>query len=131
METSLFLAKLIAPILLLIGLGILINRDWYRGMAREFLASKALVYLAGLLALASGLAILLVHNRWEAGWPIIVTLFGWLMLIGGVARIVLPDRTEALRQRIVESETTWPIAGGIYLVLGLLLGYFGYVAQGS
>ncbi len=64
MQTSLYLAKLIGPTLLVIGIGMLINRDGYRDMAREFLGSRALIYLAGILAFVPGLAMVLAHNVW-------------------------------------------------------------------
>lgn len=42
MQTSIFLAQLIGPGFLVIGLGMLLNRDGYRAMAQEFLKSRAL-----------------------------------------------------------------------------------------
>ena len=54
MSNSIFLAKLIGPTLLVIGLGMVINGAAYRTMAEEFLRSRALIYIAGLLALRAG-----------------------------------------------------------------------------
>ncbi len=51
----------------------LINRDGYRDMAREFLGSRALIYLAGILAFVPGLAMVLAHNVWVADWRIVIT----------------------------------------------------------
>ena len=62
MQTSAFLAQLIGPLLLVMGVAMVANADSYRSMAREFLASRALIYIAGLLAFVPGLAIVLVHT---------------------------------------------------------------------
>ena len=62
METSLFLARLIGPIFIIIGIGLLLNRDMYRTAAEEVFKSRALFYVFGALALAGGLAIVLNHN---------------------------------------------------------------------
>ena len=78
MQTSLFLAKLLGPVLFVTGIGLLANRAGYQAMAKEFLKSRALIYLAGLLALIPGIALVLVHNVWAADWRVLITLFGWL-----------------------------------------------------
>ena len=45
MQTSLFLAKLLGPPLLIVGIGILINRAYYLAMTRQFVGSAPLMYL--------------------------------------------------------------------------------------
>ena len=66
MQTSLFLARLIGPTLLIIGISILLNREAFRTMAGEFIASRALIYVAGVLAFMPALALVLAHNIWVA-----------------------------------------------------------------
>ena len=77
METSIFLARLLGPSMLVVVAGLIVNRTNYRALVHEFLDSPALIYLAGLLALVAGLAIVLTHNVWVMGWPVIITIFGW------------------------------------------------------
>ena len=48
MKTSIFLAKLIGPFFLGVGLGILFNRDAVRAVLDEFIRNRALMFLAGL-----------------------------------------------------------------------------------
>ena len=128
MQTSRFLARLLGPTLLVIGLGMLANREGYRAMAREFLQSRALIYLAGLLALVPGLAIVLVHNVWAFDWRLIITIFGWLAVIGGVLRLLAPQRVTAIGETLLASQTYMLIAGVVVLALGGLLAFFGYLA---
>ena len=59
MDTSIFLARLLGPSMLVIGLGLLLNRATYRDLSLEVLDNPALIYLAGLIALVAGLAIVL------------------------------------------------------------------------
>ena len=54
METSIFLARLLGPTMLVIGLGLLVNRATYRALSLEILDSPALIYLAGLIAFVVG-----------------------------------------------------------------------------
>jgi hypothetical protein len=43
MQTSVFLAKLIGPIFLAVGAGLIVNAAVYKKLAEEFLASHALI----------------------------------------------------------------------------------------
>ena len=54
MPTSIFLAKLMGPILALAGLAMLINRKELEALAQEFLRSRALFFLLGLVDFAIG-----------------------------------------------------------------------------
>lgn len=128
MQTSVFIARLLGPILLAIGIGLVVDRRGYRGMAQEFLASRALIYLAGLIALTAGLAIVLVHNVWVLGWPVIITVFGWLAVIGGVIRIVLPGRAAAIGARVLDSRRGIIAAGAAYTAIGAVLTAIGFLA---
>jgi hypothetical protein len=126
MQASLYLAKLIGPTLLVIGIGMLLNRDGYRDMAREFLGSRALIYIAGLLAFIPGLAMVLAHNVWAADWRIIITILGWLALIGGAFRIVFPQEVTRIGTRMIAKPNTMLIGGVVTLALGAILSFYGY-----
>ena len=127
MPISLYLARLIGPIFLAIGAGALANARVYKALADEFLRSRALIYLSGLLTLAAGLAIVLAHNLWIADWRVIITILGWLAVIGGVIRIVAPQRIEAIGRRILRHPQALTVSGAVTLVLGGTLSFFGYV----
>src|ERR1700710_2435858 len=90
MQTSVFLARLIGPVMLVVGLAVFANQRAFRDMAEEFLASPALLFLSGLLIMPTGLAIVLTHNIWAADWRVLITLFGWLNAIGGAVRLLAP-----------------------------------------
>jgi hypothetical protein len=128
MQTSRFLAQLIGPTLLVIGLGMLANREGYRAMAREFLQSRALIYLAGLFALVPGLAIVLVHNVWALDWRLMITIFGWLAVVGGVFRLLAPQHVTALGESMIARSSSMLAGGIVVVVLGAILGFHGYLA---
>src|ERR1700737_886045 len=90
MSTSVFIARLIGPVMLVIGLAVLANQSAFRDMAEEFLASRALIFLSGLLIMPVGLAIVLTHNIWAADGRVMITLFGWLNALGGAAPVFAP-----------------------------------------
>jgi hypothetical protein len=128
METSLFLAKLIGPILLTLSAAVLINQVNMREMATDFLKHRGLIFLAGILTLTTGLAIVLTHNVWVAGWPVIITIFGWLSVIGGIFRIVFPDSVKSIGQSMLEKQTLFTVSGVVQGLIGAWLCYVGYMA---
>ena len=128
MQTSIFLARLIGPVLLAAAFGMLLNEKAYRAMAKEALGSYALIYLTGILGLAAGLAIVLTHNVWVMDWRVIVTLFGWLAVAGGVLRILAPDRMREIGKNLVKNDNTRIVSALVTLAIGAVLSFYGYTA---
>ena len=127
MGNSVFLARLIGPLMLAVGIGIFVNGAVYRMLADEFLRSRALIYLSGLLTMTAGLALILTHNVWRADWPVIITILGWLAAIGGAVRIIAPQGTERVGRRVLKHKHGLTIAGAVWLVVGAVLCLFGYL----
>lgn len=76
-------------------------------------------YLNGTILFVSGLAIVRAHNRWR-GWPLLVTLVGWLAMLGGLYRMVAPEAKQAS-----ENRGTYVMIGFLFLV-GVFLTYKAY-----
>lgn len=127
MERSRFIAKLIGPVCIAGGLGMLFNTAVFKAMFERGLHDHLLIYIAGLIALTSGLAILALHSKWECNWTVLITLFGWLAVIGGIVRMVAPQFIERLGERIIAHNTFFLMDGWIAVLLGVLLCYFGYL----
>ena len=127
MQRSRYLAKLIGPVMITIGLSVLLNGGAFRTLAEQFLHSYALIFLAGVLTLVAGLALVLAHNVWVSDWRVIITILGWLAVIGGVIRVVLPQQVEAIGVRMFDYPATPMAAGTFMLLTGAVLSYFGYV----
>ena len=127
MFASYFLAKLIGPFCLIVGIGVLATGAHYRALAEEFLNSRALIFLSGLITLPAGLAIVLTHNVWVAHWPVIITILGWLLVIGGTVRIVVPQYAMAKGRAIIARPSMMAISAAIWLAIGAILSFFGYI----
>ncbi len=126
MQSSIFLAKLIGPIMALAGLAMLINRKQIDAMAQEFLRSPTLFFMLGLIDFSIGLAIVLTHNVWVADWRLIITVLGWLLLLRGAVRLLARDQIKPFATKFLRNGNvvTGSVAG--VLGLGLVLSYFGY-----
>ncbi len=126
MQTSIYLAKLIGPVMIVIGLAVLLNQDEFRKLSQEFLASRALMFLSGFVLLPAGIAILLVHNVWLLNWRVLITIIGWLIVVSSAVRLLAP-RFVAERGGVLLKEPQMPvIAGIIWAAIGCVLFFFGY-----
>jgi hypothetical protein len=126
MQRSIYLAKLIGPVSVTMGVGMLLNAPIFRILAEQFLSSYALIFLAGLLTLTAGIALVLAHNVWVGDWRLIITLIGWLSVIGGMFRIVAPNLVVRIGGAVVSHGEVFMVAGFAVLVIGGVLSYFGY-----
>ena len=127
MDTSLLLARLLSPLFLAAGAGMLLNRDHYGEMLRSFLTDAALYYFSGALALVSGVAILLFHNLWVADWRVAITVIGWLAVVKGAVRLVFPRAGQHLAARLLGPGLLVSL-GLVSLLLGAWLAVMGYLA---
>jgi hypothetical protein len=128
MDTSLFLARLFGPMLVVLAVGLLTRQDSWRTMANDFVANRPLLFLSGFLTLLGGLAVVNTHNVWEGGWPVIITILGWLALIGGTARMLFPEAVMGMSEKMLASKTYLTVGGVVEGLIGLWLCYVGYLA---
>jgi hypothetical protein len=126
MQRSIYLAKLIGPVSVTMGVGMLLNAPIFRILAEQFLSSYALIFLAGLLTLTAGIALVLAHNVWVGDWRLIITILGWLSVIGGMFRIVAPNLVVRIGGAVISHGEVFMVAGFAVLALGGVLSYFGY-----
>ena len=127
MQTSLFLARLIGPVMLVVGLAVFANLCRFRDIAEEFLASRALMFLSGLAIMPVGVAIVLKHNIWTADWRVLITIVGWLNVVSGVLRLFGPLFVVRAGHAILKQPYFTSVAAAIWVVFGLLFCFFGYL----
>ena len=132
MQRSIYLAKLMGPVFVAMGVGMLLNAPIFRILAEQFLSSYALIFLAGLITLTAGIALVLAHNVWVGDWRLIITLIGWLSVIGGMFRIIAPNLVVRIGGAVIgHAGESFVVAGFVLLVLGGVLSYFGYADTSS
>ena len=126
MPHSKTIAALIGPTLAAIALGMLFNLGAFPALAEQVSREPALIFLSGVLLFVAGLAIVRVHNVWSGGWPVLVTILGWLALIGGLIRILLPTRLAEMAAGFGQNTGLITVAGIVLLVIGGFLSFEAY-----
>jgi hypothetical protein len=128
MATSSFLAKLIGPVLAVLGLGMLLNPAGYLVIADEIMKSQALLYFASALGLLGGVALVLAHNVWTPDWRVVITLLGWISILDSTSWILIPRQVQQFWSPLMATQAFPLVAGVIVLLLAAVLCYFGYAA---
>ena len=119
MASSRQIAGLIGPTLiaLILSENVFVNPHLYD---RQI---PPVVYLSGTLFFVAGVAIVRAHNRWAAGWPVLVTLTGWFAILLGLFRMFAPG----LYEQGAQGNPTGLLAGELVLLaIGILLTLKGY-----
>ena len=94
MEHSIFLAQLLGLYLIIVTGGLLMNIKNCRKIMDGYCENEALLYLGGMVGLIAGLLIVLSHNRWVTGWPVLITLLGWMSTLKGAFLMFFPNQAK-------------------------------------
>jgi hypothetical protein len=100
-----------------IGIAMLINHNRFPDMVGQYAQNQALIFLTGILSLLGGLSIVRVHNVWTGGWRVILTVLGWLAIIGGLVRMWLPHLVAPVAETFAGTSNALIIGGLLVLVL--------------
>jgi hypothetical protein len=123
MDLSTLVAKIIAVIYISSGIAVLIGQVSFNEIAGDLDKSPALTFIAGSLGAVSGMILLEYHNSWVKNWTVLITIFSWALLLGGISVVIFPKSLSYFSR----SYKTSPIWGILMIFFGLLFGYFGFV----
>ena len=126
MAPTKLIAGLIGPLMAAIGIAMLLNRQAFPEMVSQVAQNYAIIFLSGALSLLAGVAIVRVHNVWTGGWPVIVTILGWLLIVGGLARMWCPKKASEIATTFGSDPTLLLVAGAVLLALGAFLSFKAY-----
>ena len=126
MPAAILIARLIGPLFAALGLGLLLNSTFYAAAVGEGAHSPVLIAIAGMATLVAGLAILNAHRAWTADWRVLVTLIGWIFIIAGLIRLILPTLAETLAPAVYSGPAALMVAGVVVLIVGGILSFEGY-----
>ena len=128
MHSSVLNARLISPVLSIIGIGVLANGDVYRQVYRQFVHGYPFIYVSGVLPLLASLAILDTHHNWMADWRSVITAIGWVLTGVGMFRILAPQFPAFVAGSLIAHSGFFTSVGIMLLALGGFIGSKSYVA---
>jgi len=127
---TIFLSKLLGLYSVLVGLAMLAHRQASIETIKALVHNAPVMYVAGVMALAAGLAMVLGHNVWHGGvLPVVVTLVGWLSLIKGLLILFLSAQLAGGCLLGGHYELHFYLNAAIAIILGAYLTYAGFRAK--
>jgi hypothetical protein len=129
---TVFLARLIGLFAVLLSLSEFVHKGAMVETAAALVRDRPLLFILSMLGLAAGLAIVLGHNVWSGGaLPVLVTLFGWILVIRSALLLFLPPEAVAGLIDFFHFEQLFYLYAGITFVLGAYLTWAGFGAAPS
>ena len=123
MDNSKVVATLVGPTLSAFGVMVLLNQPAIVTLVNDPNEGPMIVMLSGALLFVAGLAIVMAHNRWVKGWPVILTLAGWFGILGGLVRMWFPVQILGIASHFIETGYALPTAGAFLLAIGAFLSF--------
>ena len=129
MANSKTIAGLMGPTLVTLAVSLLINLNSIAALFEPVSHDPALVLTAGTISFVAGLAVVRAHNSWAANWAVLVTIFGWLLLIGGLIRMLFPIWTAGMAANLSPNTAVIAVEAVVLLVIGAFLTYKAYMSS--
>lgn len=124
-STTIFLAQLWGPAVLAMGVGVYVNRRYYQRIYRTVEKEPLALLLFGLAGMAAGITHIQAHNLWNSLPEIVVTVFGWLLLVKAAIFLIEPNIADRWGDKIATTKLI-PIVSVVAVVLGAYLSWVGY-----
>jgi len=119
METTIFWSHYFGFLLIISGVSVLVDRKFWGEVLVDILRSPGLRMMSGLIPLMMGLGVVLQHNIWLDFNTSLVSLFGWLFVVGGVFRLCFAKSWFILAM-LFKDRVPFRFIGVLYIVLGLV-----------
>ena len=127
---TVFLSRLLGLYCILAAISMVIRKESIIETVKALLHDSPLMFIVGILTLATGLAMVLAHNVWSGGLAVVVTLVGWVTLAKGLLFLFLPPALEAdFFLSTLHYEKLFYVYMTISLVLGLYMTYAGFTSR--
>lgn len=128
MESSVLIARIISITYLAFGFGLLFSSQFYKREIPKLVENPVLLIYDGFVATVLGCLMIYYHNTWESNWTTIITVIGWIGFIKGISLLIFPESYKMYKNTIFHEDNLMKVLVPLTFIVGLVLGYFGFVA---
>ena len=126
MESSIIIAKILWPFLMILTLAVMLNQKNFEAMLNEVSKSKIAIFYISTFRLIVGILIVLFHNVWTWRLELVITILGWVVLLSGITWLVFPEDMMKLARPVVKQKKAVQTCITTTFVLGAVLVFVGY-----
>jgi hypothetical protein len=124
--TTRFCARVIGPLMLIIGAVIIARADAMVMLVPAILGDGPLAFITGIFTLICGLVLLAAHHHWNSAAAIAISLLGVLTIVRGITLLFAPSLLTGLVHQVLNLGPGAIIAGIVALLIGAWLTFFGW-----
>jgi hypothetical protein len=121
-------ARVMGPYLVIAPAIIALRAPDMGALASEFFKSDLAVWFTGAGLLFAGLMIIAFHQYWSSLAAVLISLFGWILVLRGLVLMAAPDLYERAGSYVGTVPLVRLIFGAI-VAMGLYLTYVGWLAK--
>ncbi|KTD04680.1 Integral membrane protein (PIN domain superfamily) [Legionella geestiana] len=114
-----FLVMVLGWYLVVVSVFLVMRQEELRAVMHEVISNRGLFFVLAFITLILGLMMVVSHNIWMMGWPVLVTLFSWLVLLTGLFRLFYPSMAMSVAKSFLDNPVRMRMTGVLLFVLGL------------
>ena len=122
---SIFFAQVVGFYILLLCALMLLQPQRFKKIMSDILGHQASLFICATMNILFGLVILVPHNMWVAGWPVLITIIGWLTLLKGAVTLFFPEKFIKLAKNLMD-KIGFKIWTWIWLLIAIYLIWMGF-----
>ncbi len=125
-DVTIFLAQIWGPVLVALGIGILLSRNYYVKVYRH-LENETLAVLAfSIVAMVAGIVHVQFHNVWNTFPEVVISILGWGTLAKGAVLAIFPKAVDQWGDWVADTKL-FAVSAVLCLILGAYLVTIGYL----
>lgn len=114
---TLIIARILGPLLLIIGIAIAVRPSTMVGVLEAFAADASTPLIWAVFALTFGLVILAFHWRWRGLVESVITLIACLSVVRGIVLLFMPETAIGLARTLLSAAPYAVLAIGVVSAL--------------
>lgn len=118
---SILLGKIIGISLIFCAITLLAKRTEWMKIIGSIKDNPTVLYFAILIEFVLGLMIVLIHPIWAWDWPVLITIFGWAMILEATICTLLPHKSIIKLLKFYIKPVFYNITWISFLIIGLFL----------
>lgn len=124
-RTRLF-SRVIGPYFVIVCVLAVARASDMQRLLADFEAHSLWTWVAGAIALLLGLIVIGIHQYWRTPAAVIVSAFGWLMVLRGLLLLAFPGTFVSLANNMIGAQAVWVAMCAVFALVGLYLTYVGW-----
>lgn len=122
-------ARVIGPFVAFVTAVIIYRAPNMDDLFSGFFNNPVIVWITGAMLLLCGLIIVSFHQYWRNLGAILISLFGWLLILRGALLIVVPHWYERVGAEAMPHMAMIRTGFAVMTLIGLYLAYIGWIAR--